>query len=887
MNMMVPPSHNSLHYFCQILLSLVLLSLHMLTPLEAYGSKVEHLPGFQGPLPFELETGYVGLGEANDDMQVFYYFVKSESNPQKDPLMLWITGGPGCSSISGLLYQIGPVAFENKEYDGSVPSLVSRPQSWTKLCSIIFVDLPLGTGFSYAKNVTAHRSDWKLVRDAHQFLRKWLIDHPEFLSNEFYIAADSYSGIPVPALVQEISNGNEKGLQPLINLKGYLLGNPLTTFKEQNYQIPYAHGMGLISDELYASLQRNCKGEYIDVDSGNELCLRDLQYFHECLSGINTFNILDSYCEDDPHLWRRSLIQELKSSPSSHLKVPELSCQIYSFYLTTKWANEESVRKALHIREGTIGKWERCYMNDFEYDIFGSVEFHANLSKKGYRSLIYSGDHDAVVPFISTQAWIRNLNYSIVDDWRPWFVNGQVGGYTRTYSNQMTFVTVKGSGHTAPEYTPDQCFGMFTRYYLTLKLMAQRLNSFLVFQGPLPFELETGYVGLGETDDDMQVFYYFVKSENNPQKDPLILWLSGGPGCSSFSGLAHQIGPFAFEIKEYNGSVPSLVLRPHSWTKLSSIMFVDLPLGSGFSYAKNVTAHRSDWKLVHHTHQFLRKWLIDHPEFLPNEFYIGADSYSGIPVPPILQEISNGNEKGLQPLINLQGYLLGNPFTTHKEYNYRIQYAHGMGLISDELYSSLQRNCKGEYIHVDSKNELCSKDLRSFDELLSGINMDNILDSLCEDDMRRRRRPLTRELIPSLSSHLTVPEISCYALHIREGTVGKWYRCYNTDFEKEIFSSVEFHANLSKKGYRSLIYSGVLDAIVPFMSTQAWIRDLNYSTVDDWRPWFVNGQVGGYTRTCSNRMTFATVKGSGHTAPADAPEQCFAMFTRWISNLPL
>ena len=51
-------------------------------------------------------------------------------------------------------------------------------------------------------------------------------------------------------------------------------------------------------------------------------------------------------------------------------------------------------------------------------------------------------------------------------------------------------------------------------------------------------------MGLGETDDDMQVFYYFVKSENDLQKDPLMLWLSGGPGCSSFSALAYQIGNF-------------------------------------------------------------------------------------------------------------------------------------------------------------------------------------------------------------------------------------------------------------------------------------------------------------------------------------------------------
>ncbi|CAJ2655757.1 unnamed protein product [Trifolium pratense] len=468
--MMVLPSHNSFHHCCQILLALLLFSLQILTHIEAYGLKVEVLPGFEGPLPFQLETGYVGLGETDDDMQVFYYFVKSENNPKKDPLMLWLTGGPGCSSFSGLVSQIGPFEFENKEYDGSVPSLVSRPQSWTKLCNIIFVDLPLGTGFSYAKNLTAHRSDWKLVHHAHQFLRKWLIDHPEFLSNEFYFGGDSYSGIPVPAIVQEISNGNEKGLQPFINLQGYLLGNPVTTNREDNDQIQYAHGMGLISDELYASLQKNCKGEYIDVDSRNEVCLRDLQSFDECLSRIDQYHILDPYCKDDSPLWRRSLTRELKESLSSHLTAPGLSCRTYGFYLTTKWANDKRVRKALHIREGTIRKWTRCYRTDFEFEIFGSVEFHASLSKKGYRSLIYSGDHDLAVPFMSTQAWIRTLNYSIVDDWRPWFVNGQVGGYTRTYSNQMTFATVKGSGHTATLYTPEQCFPMFTKWISKLPL---------------------------------------------------------------------------------------------------------------------------------------------------------------------------------------------------------------------------------------------------------------------------------------------------------------------------------------------------------------------------------------------------------------------------------
>ncbi|CAK8530851.1 unnamed protein product [Lathyrus sativus] len=432
------------------------------------GSIVKFLPGFNGPLPFVLETGYVGVGE-KDDVQVFYYFIESENNPKEDPLMLWLTGGPGCSALSGLVFEIGPLEFRREEYNGSLPNLILKPHSWTKVSSIIFVDLPVNTGFTYATtNSSSERSDSILVHQTHQFLRKWLIDHSKFESNKIYIGGDSYSGIPVPGIVQEIVQGNEEGVQPWINLQGYLLGNAVTTRKESNYAISFAHGMGLISDELYKSLQINCKGDYINVESRNILCSKDIRIYEEAISGLNAAHILDPKCEwlnEVEKFERKSLIEYPSNFLTSNLRLPPLSCRSYPYFLCGFWTNDDNVRKALHIRKGSMGKWHRCSSDiPHEKDIFNSYDYHVNLSKKGIRSLIYSGDHDLLVPFLGTQAWIRSLNYSIVDEWRQWYTNDQVAGYTRTYSNQMTFATVKGGGHTAPEFRPKECFDMYSRW---------------------------------------------------------------------------------------------------------------------------------------------------------------------------------------------------------------------------------------------------------------------------------------------------------------------------------------------------------------------------------------------------------------------------------------
>ncbi|XP_023524165.1 serine carboxypeptidase-like 18 isoform X5 [Cucurbita pepo subsp. pepo] len=317
---------------------------------------VKYLPGFSGPPPFELETGYVGVGDL-EEVQVFYYFVKSQGNPQTDPLMTWLIGGPGCSALSGFAVEIGPVNFKIEPYNGSTPQLILNPHSWTKKASILFIDMPVGTGFSYARTPQGlKKGDLVQVQQNHQFLRKWLTDHPEFIPNPFYVGGDSYSGIIIPPLTQAISEGN-KHLFPAINL------------------------------------------------------------------------------------------------------------QEYKYYLSYYWANDDQVRKALHIRKGTVGEWFRCESKkDYQFDITNVLPYHVNLSSKDYRSLIFSGDHDMMVPILDTEAWIKSLNYSIVDEWRPWFDDeDQVLGYTRTFANNMTFATIKGGGHT-PQTMQYQTSIMFNRW---------------------------------------------------------------------------------------------------------------------------------------------------------------------------------------------------------------------------------------------------------------------------------------------------------------------------------------------------------------------------------------------------------------------------------------
>ncbi|XP_042007051.1 serine carboxypeptidase-like 18 [Salvia splendens] len=419
---------------------------------------VDTLPGYDGALPFKLETGYIGVGE-NDEVQLFYYFIESQNYPNRDPLLLWLTGGPGCSAFSGLVYEIGPLAFDFENFDGSLPSLVLNPYSWTKVASIIFLDYPVGTGFSYSNTTTSYSSsDTISTQHNYTFLRKWLLAHPEFIKNRLYVTGDSYGGKIAPMLALEIAKGNEAGREPIMSLKGYIVGNAVTDENEDiNERIPYAHRMALISDKQFERARINCNGVYVNPDPNNIECLSALYSINQCTELIYGAQILEPTCEEyskPKQSGSTRFLPSLLDDPVDFLSLSsrnEQTCRDDNYVTSYVWANDETVREALHIREGMVPYWKRCnWSMIYEKDTESVVEYHQNLSDRGFQALVYSGDHDLSVPYMATLKWIRQLNLSVYDEWRAWTVDGQVAGYTELYKSKMKeaylmFATVKGA----------------------------------------------------------------------------------------------------------------------------------------------------------------------------------------------------------------------------------------------------------------------------------------------------------------------------------------------------------------------------------------------------------------------------------------------------------
>ncbi|KAL2896682.1 Serine carboxypeptidase-like 2, partial [Bienertia sinuspersici] len=311
---------------------------------------------------------YIGVGK-EEEVQLFYYFIESEQDPESDPLMIWLTGGPGCTSLCAIFYEHIGVYFNHSTstWETDLPALELNPYSWTKFINILFVESPVGTGFSYGTTAESYNTDdtmsSKLI---YEFLQMWLMVYPQFAKHPLYVGASSYSGLIAPFVTQEIVHGNEDEIEPKINIKGYVLGSPRTNrnFIDKIGKINFGQRVSLLSDELYELTNASCGGPY--------------------------WNFSGASCEKN---------------------VKTVSNR-YDRLIINKWVNNAQVREALHVREGTVGYWTRCNETirahkTYNSTIESSIENHQYLTSKPIRALIYSGDQELTVTYVGIQRWIK------------------------------------------------------------------------------------------------------------------------------------------------------------------------------------------------------------------------------------------------------------------------------------------------------------------------------------------------------------------------------------------------------------------------------------------------------------------------------------------------
>jgi carboxypeptidase C (cathepsin A) len=193
------------------------------------------LPGLKDKLSFNQYSGYIAV---NSESNLFYWLVESQSSPSTDPLILWLQGGPGCSGLFGLLYENGPFLLHPDN------SLVLNPYSWNLNANVLYLESPVGVGYSYSTS-PLYNTDNTTADNSYTFLKAFFAQYPEFQSNEFYIMGESYGGHYVPQLASVILRNNPTATIK-INLQGIMVGNPWSDSFYDNAAVPpfiYYHSL--------------------------------------------------------------------------------------------------------------------------------------------------------------------------------------------------------------------------------------------------------------------------------------------------------------------------------------------------------------------------------------------------------------------------------------------------------------------------------------------------------------------------------------------------------------------------------------------------------------------------------------------------------------------
>ncbi|KIJ19841.1 Merops: S10.UPW [Paxillus involutus ATCC 200175] len=415
----------------------------------------------------------------------------------------------------------------------------------------------------------------------------------------------------------------------------------------------------------------------------------------------------------------------------------------------------------------------------------------------------------------------------------------------------------------------------------------------------------SAYTGYLDVDQGAKhLFFYFFESRRDPAKDDVMMWINGGPGCSSSLGLLFELGPCSIDIK--GASANGTTWNPYSWNNEANIFFLDQPVGVGYSYADFGETVETTEEAARNVHAFLTIFFETFKQFAGRPLHLSGESYAGRYLPVFASEIYDQNliaKAEGRSTINLQSILIGNGITdvsTLYEGLYDIQCSTSalevpfqtigncvqIKAALPRCQTEMRKYCIDRFDHMgcEATIEFCDNHIRGpFWE--SGRNVYDV-SMVCESqDLCYPEDEAIREFLDLPSTRAMLGAESPGNFSLCSDEVG---RNFVSHLDKWAHHTQDYVAALLERGIRVLIYAGTYDWQCNWVANKLWVDKLEWTgnevyKKEEWRSWLVNGKAAGETKK-SGKLTFASVYGAGHMVPHDKPQEVFALVSKWLAQ---
>ncbi|KAF5651199.1 carboxypeptidase D [Fusarium sp. NRRL 52700] len=424
---------------------------------------VRDLPGLPTDGPdVKMHAGHIEVTPDTHGNLFFWHF-ENQHIADRQRTVIWINGGPGCSSEDGSMMEIGPYRVKDQDH------LVYNNGSWNEFANLLFVDNPVGTGFS-SVDTNNYIHELKEMADQFvKFLEKWFALFPQYDRDDIYIAGESYAGQHIPYIARAILDRNMKNPATAWNLKGLLIGNGwIDPIEQYPAYITFAIQKGLIkkdSDE-HKQLQgdlRNCQ-RMMASDVGHV-------DYGECEAILSNMLRLTKNGDGDNACVNMYDVRLKDSYPSCGMNWPPDLVHL------TPYLRKPEVTKALHVDgiKKSVG-WTECN---------GAVggAFNARKSKpsvdllpallKEVPIMLFSGAEDLICNHIGTENMISKMEWNggkgfevTPGNWAPrrdWTFEDETAGFWQEARN-LTYVLIYNSSHMVPFDLPRRSRDMLDRF---------------------------------------------------------------------------------------------------------------------------------------------------------------------------------------------------------------------------------------------------------------------------------------------------------------------------------------------------------------------------------------------------------------------------------------